>query len=108
MEQELIPAYIYRIPTSFSGGNHCSWSYNTGLASLVLGELADAKEVHFPKLKNVHMSHIENPSGTKVSGENAGIVLELDDEGDDYDEDGHEEDGDAEGNDEIAPMEESE
>ena len=38
---------------------------NTGLASLVLDELADAKEVHLPRIKSIHMSHIENSSRTK-------------------------------------------
>ena len=64
----------------------------TGLASRVLDELAEAKEVHFPRLKSVYMSHIENPSRTKVYSENVGIVLELDDEEED-DEEGDVEDG---------------
>ena len=107
---------------------------DTGLASLVLDELAEAKETHFPKLKHVQMSQIENPSRTKVSAENGGIILELDDEEDDDEEDNEEEDedneeededdekededeeeenddddvDDAEGNEEIVPMEESE
>ena len=100
---------------------------DTGLASLVLDELAEAKETHFPNLKHVQMSQIENPSRTKVSAENGGIILELDDEEDGDEEDNEEEDeddekededeeeenddddvNDAEGNEEIVPMEESE
>ena len=69
---------------------------NTGLASRVLDELAEAKGIYFPKLKNIHMSHIENSSGTRVSAENARIVLELDDE----EEDDNEEDYDEENDDE--------
>ena len=93
---------------------------NTGLASLVLDELANAKEVHLPRIKSIHMSHIENASRTKVAGENAGIILELDESDDDDDDDGddekegeeeEEEDEDNEEggkDDEIIPMEETE
>ena len=42
-----------------------SGSTSTTLASLVLDELANAKEMHLPRIKRVHMSHIENSSGTK-------------------------------------------
>ena len=70
---------------------------HTGLGSQILDELAEAKEAHFPRLKNFHMSHNPNHSRTRVASENGGIILELDEE--------DEEEGE---HDEIAPMEESE
>ena len=60
---------------------------HTGLGSRVLDELVEAKELHFPRLKSLHMSHIESPSGTRVASENGGIVLELDDEDEEEGED---------------------
>ena len=84
---------------------------DTGLASLILDELADAKYISFPRLHSVQMSQIKNShrSVTKVASENAGIVLELDDdEEEDDEEDEEEEDDDEEGDDEEDEDEEDE
>ena len=97
-----------------------SGSTSTTLATLVLDELANAKEMHLPRIKKVHMSHTEKSPRTKVAGENAGIILELDEsdeDDDDYEDDEKEEeeekeeddDNEEEGtDDDIVPMDETE